>query len=106
MALVSMKSTTSWRVNPGLACQISAAAPADASVVDQMRYKLKTAAGQAVYKWRKAIVEPVFGQTKDARGFRRFSLRGVAKVEAEWDLIALTHNLLKLWRAQPRPLTA
>ncbi len=85
---------------------IGAATTADASVVDQMRQKLKTAAGQAVYKWRKAIVEPVFGQTKDARGFRRFSFRGLTKVAAEWDLITLTHNLLKLWRAQPRPLAA
>jgi transposase len=79
---------------------------ADASVGDQMRQKLKTAAGQAVYKWRKAIVEPVFGQTKEARGFRRFSFRGLTKVAAEWDLITLTHNLLKLWRAQSRPLPA
>ncbi len=84
----------------------SVAAPADASVVGQMRHKLKTAEGQAVYKWRKAIVEPVFGQTKEVRGFRRFSFRSLAKVAAEWDLIALTHNLLKLWRAQPRPLAA
>jgi transposase len=76
-------------------------APPDASLVDQMRHKLKTPAGQAVYKRRKAIVEPVFGQIKEGRGFRRFSFRGVAKVAAEWDLIALTHNLLKLWRAQP-----
>jgi transposase len=79
---------------------------ADASVAGQMRQKLKTAAGQAVYKWRKAIVEPVFGQTKEARGFRRFSFRGLTKVAAEWDLITLTHNLLKLWRAQPHPLAA
>jgi transposase len=85
---------------------IGAATAAAASVVDQMRQKLKTAAGQAVYKWRKAIVEPVFGQTKDARGFRRFSFRGLTKVAAEWDLITLTHNLLKLWRAQLRPLPA
>jgi hypothetical protein len=48
----------------------------------------------------------VFGQTKEVRGFRRFSFRGLAQVAAEWDLIALTHNLLKLWRAQPRPLAA
>jgi hypothetical protein len=82
---------------------VSAAAPAEASVVDQMRHKLKTAAGQAVYKWRKAIVEPVFGQTQEARGFRRFSFRGLAKVAAEWDLIALTHNLLKLWRSAAAP---
>lgn len=85
---------------------IGAAPAAAASVADQMRQKLKTAAGQAVYKWRKAIVEPVFGQTKEARGFRRFSFRGLTKVAAEWDLIALTHNLLKLWRAQPCPLAA
>jgi hypothetical protein len=85
---------------------LSEAAPADASVVDQMRHKLQSTAGQAVYKWRKAIVEPVFGQTKEARGFRRFSFRGLTKVAAEWDLITLTHNLLKLWRAQARPLAA
>jgi transposase len=84
----------------------SAAEPTDTSVVDQMRHKLKTAEGQVVYKWRKAIVEPVFGQTKEARGFRRFSFRGLRKVAAEWDLIGLTHNLLKLWRAQPCPLAA
>jgi len=95
------------RQKHGTAPEMTAATiAADASVVDQMRYKLKTAAGQAVYKWRKAIVEPVFGQSKEARGFRRFSFRGLAKVAAEWDLIALTHNLLKLWRAQPRPLAA
>jgi len=85
---------------------VAATTTADVSVADQMRQKLKTAAGQAVYKWRKAIVEPVFGQTKDGRGFRRFSFRGQTKVSAEWDLIMLTHNLLKLWRAQLRPLAA
>jgi len=96
------------RQKHGKAPETTAATPAaaNASVVDQMRHKLKTAEGQAVSKWRKAIVEPVFGQTKEARGFRRSSFRGLAKVAAEWDLIALTHNLLKLWRAQPRPLAA
>lgn len=82
---------------------LSETAPADASVVEQMRHKLQSAAGQAVYKWRKAIVEPVFGQTKEVRGFRRFSFRGLANVTAEWELICLTHNLLKLWRAQRCP---
>jgi hypothetical protein len=43
-------------------------------------------------------VEPVFGQIKGARGFRRFSLRGLEKVRAEWRLVCLTHNLLKIWR--------
>ena len=42
----------------------------------------------------KAIVEPVFGQIREARGFRRFSFRGLRKVSAEWDLVCLTHNLL------------
>lgn len=46
----------------------------------------------------KQIVEPVFGQTKLARGRCRFFLRGLEKVSAEWQLIGLTHNLLKIWR--------
>ncbi len=66
-----------------------------------MRAKLRTAEGHALYALRKAIVEPVFGQIKEARGFRRFSFRGVGKVTAEWGVICLTHNLLKLFRAQP-----
>jgi hypothetical protein len=44
------------------------------------------------------IVEPVFGQIKEARGFRRFLLRGLANIRGEWYLICLTHNLLKIWR--------
>jgi hypothetical protein len=43
-------------------------------------------------------VEPVFGQIKEARGFRRFLLRGVQKIRGEWRLVCLTHNLLKIWR--------
>ena len=65
-----------------------------------MREKLKSAVGHALYKMRKAIVEPVFGQIKEGRGFRRFLLRGLEKVSAEWTLIALTHNLLKLYQAK------
>ncbi|HSB69314.1 MAG TPA: IS1182 family transposase [Candidatus Methylomirabilis sp.] len=78
----------------------------DGTVRSMMRAKLQTAAGHAVYALRKAIVEPVFGQIKGARGFRRFSFRGVAKVQAEWQLICLTHNLLKLFRAGWRPQVA
>jgi transposase len=70
------------------------------TLIEQMREKLKTAQGHAVYKMRKAIVEPVFGQIKEVRGFRRFSLRGEEKVACEWQLICLTHNLLKLFRAK------
>lgn len=67
-----------------------------------MRTKLQTAAGRAVYARRKTIPEPVFGQIKQGRGFRRFWLRGVGNVRGEWALICLTHNLLKLFRAGPR----
>ena len=64
-----------------------------------MARKLRTLKGRATYARRKAIVEPVFGQIKDARGFRRFLLRGLEKVRAEWRLICLTHNLLKVFRS-------
>ena len=66
---------------------------------EQMRAKLQSESGRCVYKRRKAIVEPVFGQTKEARGFRRFGLRGLVPVSHEWKLICLTHNLLKLFRS-------
>ena len=77
-----------------------------ASLSEQMKQKLKTGPGRAVYRMRKAIVEPVFGQIKERRGFRRFSFRGTAKVRAEWKLICLTHNLLKLFRSGWQPQTA
>ena len=72
---------------------------------EQMKQKLKAEEGRAVYKMRKAIVEPVFGQIKEWRGFRRFRFRGLAKVRAEWKLICLTHNLLKLYRSGWCPQT-
>ncbi len=61
-----------------------------------MQRKLTTKRGRAVYARRKAVVEPVFGQVKQARGFRQFLLRGLAKVQGEWALISLGHNLRKL----------
>ncbi len=63
-----------------------------------MRRKLQTKAGAAIYAARKTIVEPVFGQIKHARGFRRFSFRGVAKMRAEWALVCATHYILKMHR--------
>ena len=72
--------------------------PKEATRVDHMRRKLKTKAGKAVYAARKAIVEPVFGQIKQARGFRQFLLRGIEKVRGEWSLVCLTHNILKCYR--------
>ena len=64
-----------------------------------MREKLRSDKGQEIYRRRKAIVEPVNGQIKEARGFRRFLLRGLTKVNGELGLICLGHNLLKLFRA-------
>ena len=77
--------------------ETTAPAP-EASVKEKMQHKLRTAAGKALYAARKQIVEPVFGQIKFARGIRQFLLRGLEKVSAEWQLICLTHNLLKIWR--------
>jgi len=71
-----------------------------ATAQEKMAHKLRTPAGRACYAKRKQIVEPVFGQIKQARGFRQFLLRGLRKVRAEWRLICLTHNLLKIWRHQ------
>ena len=73
--------------------------PETESAMEKMKQKLKTEAGKALYKMRKAIVEPVFGQIKAARGIRAFLLRGMEKARAEWKLICATHNLLKLFRA-------
>jgi hypothetical protein len=64
-----------------------------------MRDKLKRAGWRSRYRLRKQVVEPVFGQIKQARGFRQFLLRGFAKVKAEWALIGTAHNLGKLARA-------
>ena len=72
--------------------------PRTATRVERMTRKLQTKVGAAVYAARKAIVEPVFGQIKHARGFRQFLLRGVEKVQGEWALVCTTHNILKLYR--------
>jgi transposase len=68
------------------------------SLIAKMSTKLKRAGYRSRYRLRKQIVEPVFGQIKQARGFRQFLLRGIEKVRAEWALICTAHNLLKLAR--------
>ena len=73
--------------------------PKGATRVDRMKRKLQTKAGKAVYAARKCVVEPVFGQIKQARGFRQFLLRGKQKVKGEWALLCLTHNILRLHAA-------
>lgn len=74
--------------------------PKSATKVDRMKRKLQTKVSKAVYAARKCVVEPVFGQIKQARGFRQFLLRGKEKVKGEWALLCLTHNILRLYAAQ------
>jgi hypothetical protein len=64
----------------------------------KMARKLRNKKGREIYARRKTIVEPVFGQTKECRGLRRFLLRGLEKVNGEWALWSLTHNINKLFR--------
>lgn len=69
-----------------------------------MRDKLARPDAHAAYARRKVIAEPPFGQIQDARGFRRFSMRGLAKSGFEWAFVCLAHNALKLFRALAKPL--
>jgi transposase len=69
-----------------------------ATAQERMAAKVRTPAGRALYARRKVIVEPVFGQIKEGRGFRRFLLRGLDHMRGEWRLVCLTHNVLKIWR--------
>jgi hypothetical protein len=68
-----------------------------------MDRKIRSKAGQAIYALRKIIAEPVFGQIKAGRGLDRFLLRGTEKTFGELNLMAITHNLLKLHRAALNP---
>ena len=80
--------------------------PGEVTAKVAMRQKLSSQAGRSIYKMRKAIVEPLFGQIKEQRGFRRFSLRGLANVRREWKLVCLASNLLKLFGSGWRPQVA
>lgn len=68
-------------------------------LVEAMRQRLKRAGRRSRYRLRKQVVEPVFGQIKEARGFRQFLMRGIDKVRAEWALLCTVHNILKLQKA-------
>ena len=78
---------------------VRARLPERATPRRRMAERLATPRANALYRRRKVIVEPVFGQIKEARRFRRMSMRGVDKARGEWALVCLTHNLLKLHRA-------
>jgi len=66
------------------------------SLLARMNIRLKRGGHRSRYRLRKQVVEPVFGQIKQARGFRQFLLRGIDKVKAEWAMICTAHNLRKL----------
>jgi hypothetical protein len=70
---------------------------APATATERLAAQVRTPEGKALYARRKVIVEPVLGQIKEARGFRRFLLRGLPKIRGEWRLVCLGHNLLKIW---------
>ena len=63
-----------------------------------MAAQVRTPEGKAWSARRKVMAEPVFGQSKEARGFRRFWLRGLANIRGAWRLVCLTHHLRKMWR--------
>jgi len=73
--------------------------PLDISTSELMRRKLSTTKGKKLYKQRKCIVEPVFGQVKHSVfGFDQFSWRGLQNVKRQWALVCVAHNLVKIWR--------
>ena len=73
--------------------------PPDADARERMRHKVHPDEGREVYKRRECVPEPVFGQLKQARGFRQLLHRGIAKARCEFALICTGHNILKLFRS-------
>lgn len=71
--------------------------PEGAPLIEQMRRRLQTVEGRQAYDQRKSTIEPVFGIIKEALGFRRFSLRGLNKVNLEWQMVSLSYNLKRLF---------
>ena len=66
----------------------------------RMRHKVGTTEGRAIYRRRKCLPEPVFGQIKQAMGFRRFSMRGLHKARGEWALVCMCHNVRRIHAAR------
>lgn len=74
--------------------------PGHLSPQQRMARKLRTKKGRETYRKRKWMIEPVFGQIKACRGFRQFLLRSLKKMQGEWTIVCLTHNLLKAFKAK------
>lgn len=87
-------------IAPGKEGRTSQARPPTGSLKAQMITKIRIAGHRSRYRLRKQIVEPVFGQVKQARGFRQFLRRGLEQVKHEWNLVCTANNLLKLAAAQ------
>ena len=90
---------------PAEASATASPEPASAPTrVEAMREKIKAGGHDSPYRLRKQLPEPVFGQIKQARGFRQFLLRGLENVQAEWSMVCAAHNLLKLAQRRTCPL--
>lgn len=74
------------------------AAPRQGPEAQRIEERLASPDGAALYRKRQQIIEPIFANTKFLRRIDRFHRRGLQACQAEWRLIAATHNLLKLWR--------
>lgn len=96
-AFIATERHKHWDRNPTVT---QGPTPEGSDAREVMRWKLRSPEGREIYARRKVVVEPVFGQIKEARGIRRFLLRGLDAAHAEWQLICLTHNLLKMFRHQ------
>ncbi|MGH8301679.1 MAG: transposase [Steroidobacteraceae bacterium] len=80
--------------------------PDDATPIEAMEHRLRTEEGAAAYKQRSHLIEPIFGDRKENRGYRTFRRRGLAAVTSEWAFMHLTGNLLKLYHHQQAPAPA
>lgn len=98
-AYISPRRVRRRRSLPGEKAKEEPAPKREPTPKEKMQAKVTTKEGREIYRRRKFIPEPVFGQIKEARGFRRFLLRGLSSVRLEWSLVCATHNLLKLFRA-------
>jgi len=77
--------------------------PVEASTLEAMEHRLRTPEGAKAYAHRSHIVEPVFGDAKENRGWRRFRRRGLSEAQSEWALMSLSHNIAKLFNHQSAP---
>ncbi len=93
-----MRNPASANDRTGHGRQVSFITTEKASYTDWMRQRVDSAGGKEIYGHRMHVVEPVFGNLESNKGLNRFSLRGKKKVEAQWQLFSLVHNIEKLQR--------